>query len=940
MKYPFRLLSAIPLLLCFFASFGQVSFSNGNYKLPATSFRSGVAIAVTDVNGDGLDDLVRLGQGRQLTIDWQSFDGGSFNSQIFSLGGGQSQWSICVGDVDNNGIGDVLYGGSYDGVKLWKGNANGSSYTSSQLPGPGLFVQGTNLVDINNDGWLDFFSCHDDGESRIWANNGQGSFVAADDWIDMATVPVSDNSGNYGSVWTDIDNDGDMDLYIAKCRQGVNDPQDPRRINALFINNGSGQFSERAAEANLKIGAQSWTADFGDIDNDGDMDCFITNHDVPSQLLINDGQGVFTDITATSGIVVQGLPIQGIMRDFNNDGFVDILVSGTRHYLYLNNGDLTFTSVTGLFNNNQVESFAVGDLNHDGYLDIYAGYAQIYTTPSNIDDVLWLNDGGDNHFLNVSLQGVTSNRSGVGARLELYGPWGVQIREVRAGESYGITNSLHQHFGLGQHLLADSLIIRWPGGTVDTYTGLEADQFINVIENTCISPPSNLSLSGPTTMCAGDSLAISATEGYAYQWNTGETTATISVTTQGSYQVSVSNGSGCASVSQVVQVIVDPDETPSIQITGDTLFCSGGSVLLTSSPAASYLWSDGSTEQSVEVSSSGSFTVTIPGQCREFSAAAVVVDVITIPQPNLLDIDLHAGDSITLTAEGQNIRWYEDTAGTVLLGSGNSLTIPWSDTSFNIYADARVIFDGGSAQVGQTNHTGSNFSGNQFNGGIIFDAYQPFSLSTVKVYTDREGYRIIELRDAQNALIDSQLVFIPIGTHVLSLDMPVPQGDNLVLTTNQTHNSSVFGYVSPRLRRSDSNVTFPYDVSGIVSLKSTTLGADRYYYFYDWTIELPDESCISERATFDVTIVADQAPDTEKGISIYPNPTTGIIRLTDSEEAASALEFTVISTTGQILDQGRTSAGGQIDISSYPPGIYWLRTVLHGQRQWHKIIKL
>lgn len=940
MKSFYCLLSLLSLLLGFVTSQAQVSFTNGNHKLPTASFRSGVAIAVSDVNGDGLDDLVRLGQARQLTIDWQSFDGGTFNSQVFSLGGGQVQWSMCVGDVDNNGFGDILHGGSYDGVKLWKGNANGSNYTSSLLPGPGLFVQGTNLVDINNDGWLDFFSCHDDAESRIWANDGQGNFVAADDWIDMATVPASDNSGNYGSVWTDIDNDGDLDLYIAKCRQGVNDPQDPRRINALFINEGNGQFSERAAEANLKIGAQSWTADFGDIDNDGDMDCFITNHDVASQLLINDGQGVFTDITAAAGIVVQGLPIQGIMRDFNNDGLVDILVSGTRHYLYINNGDLTFTSVQGLFNNNQIESYAVGDLNHDGYLDIYAGYAQIYTTPSNIDDVLWLNDGGDNHFLSVSLQGVTSNRSGIGARLELHGPWGVQVREVRAGESYGITNSLHQHFGMGQHLTADSLVIRWPSGTIDTYTGLEANQFIHVIENTCISPPSYLSLSGPTTMCSGDSLTISAPPGFSYQWNTGENTASVSVTTQGTYQVSVSNGSGCSSVSQVVQVVVDPDETPVIQITGDTIFCSGGSVLLTASPATTYLWSNGSTEQSVEITSSGTYFVTVPGQCREFSAAAVVIDVISVPPPLQVDIQYFTGDSIVMVAEGQNIRWYQDPNGTDLLGSGNQLTIPWSDTTFSIFADARIIFDGGSAQVGQANHAGSNFSGNQFNGGIIFDAYQPFTLNTVKVYTDREGFRIIELRDAQNMLLDTQMVYVPVGTHVLTLNMPIPQGNNLVLTTDQNHNTSVFGYVSPRLRRSDSNVNFPYNLEGIVSLKSTTLGADRYYYFYEWTIDLPDDECTSELTTFTATIVADNDLRPGAMLSIYPNPTTGIIQLKGDGSTFAQATYTITNAIGQTLQHISPSNSNQLDISTYLPGIYWLRTETNGQVGWHKIVKL
>jgi hypothetical protein len=91
------------------------------------------------------------------------------------------------------------------------------------------------------------FACHDDAAGRIWGNDGSGALQESNNWIDLATVPASDNSGNYGSVWSDIDNDGDLDLYIAKCRQGVNDPSDPRRINALYINDGAGNYTEAAA---------------------------------------------------------------------------------------------------------------------------------------------------------------------------------------------------------------------------------------------------------------------------------------------------------------------------------------------------------------------------------------------------------------------------------------------------------------------------------------------------------------------------------------------------------------------------------------------------------------------------------------------------------------------------------------------------------------------
>ena len=95
------------------------------------------------------------------------------------------------------------------------------------------------MMDMNNDGWLDVFGCHDNAAPRTWLNNGSGS-LTYNAWINYATSPSSDMSGNYGSTWTDFDNDGDIDFYITKCRQGVNDPNDPRRWNRLFVNNGSG----------------------------------------------------------------------------------------------------------------------------------------------------------------------------------------------------------------------------------------------------------------------------------------------------------------------------------------------------------------------------------------------------------------------------------------------------------------------------------------------------------------------------------------------------------------------------------------------------------------------------------------------------------------------------------------------------------------------------
>ena len=672
---------------------GQISFKNANDRLQNSGVHSGVAIAVLDMNGDGLDDIVRLSGARFLMIEYQSRTSALFDSYSFETLSNSNQWSMVAADVDNNGYCDVLTGGAYDGVKLVKADASGTSFELSQLPGNGLFVQVSNLVDINNDGFLDYFACHDDAESRIWANDGTGNFINADEWIDMAVNPNNNesNSGNYGSIWTDFDNDGDIDLYIAKCRQGVDSSTDPRRINMLFVNDGMGNFVEAAEASNLKIGAQSWTADFQDIDNDGDYDCFITNHDVPSMLLENDGTGVFTDITASSGLVIGGLAIQGVMRDFDNDGFVDVLVSGTQQYLYRNNGDKTFSLVEGVFSNNDMESFAIGDLNHDGYLDIYAGYADLYTSPSNIDDVLWLNEGAGNNFITFNLIGTQSNRSAVGARVELYGDWGMQVREVRAGESYGIMNSLHQHFGIGQSTSVDSVIIKWPSGIIDTHTNLEANQFITLIEGTCISPTNTISSNGEGVFCEGESVELTAgIEGeYDYLWNTGDTTASITVTEAGIYNLILTDENDCFSVSQNIELSLNPDETPVLSFEGDTVFCQGGSVMLISSEAMTYEWSNGATGQAIEVSEEGEYTVTIEGLCESFTSAPISVNVLEAPVPELEGYDVVATD-VTIDVSGTNILWYDEEDAIDPIAAGNQLVVSVeNDTTLTYYAKAQ-----------------------------------------------------------------------------------------------------------------------------------------------------------------------------------------------------------------------------------------------------------
>ncbi|MCA9780577.1 MAG: VCBS repeat-containing protein, partial [Candidatus Eremiobacteraeota bacterium] len=110
---------------------------------------------------------------------------------------------------------------------------------------------------------------------------------------------------------------------------GVDDPADPRRLNLLFQNDGNNNYVEVAAQANLQPFGQSWAADFADIDNDGDLDCFVINHDINNSLYRNNGNGTFTDITLASNLLSAfngvGAGIQVKFADFDNDGFVDLL---------------------------------------------------------------------------------------------------------------------------------------------------------------------------------------------------------------------------------------------------------------------------------------------------------------------------------------------------------------------------------------------------------------------------------------------------------------------------------------------------------------------------------------------------------------------------------------------------------------------------------------
>ncbi len=928
----------------------QISFTNKTNLLTPVNHFSGITMAVTDMNEDGLDDIIRFNRTTLLNIQYQTLPDQAFLASSITPLPGDSTWGMCTADVNNDGLGDVMAGGLYDGVKIVRSNANGT-FTIQNLTNPATFVQGVNFADINNDGWLDAFVCHDHGVARIFGNNGNGTFTYQPNWINLKTSPASDNSGNYGSVWSDVNNDGLLDLYIAHCRQDVTDATDPRRINQLFLNNGDGTYTQDIADVSgLRIGAQSWTADFGDIDNDGDFDCFITNHDVNSQLLENDGSGHFTDITAAGGLIgaIQGLPLQGVFRDFDNDGFTDIIVAGDNHYIFRNNGDKTFSTIPNPFNSNEMESFAIGDLNGDGFQDVYGGYALVYTNPSNIPDALWMNNGNDNHFFGLNLRGQQSNRSGVGAKVHLYSALGIQTREVRSGESYGISNSLQIHFGMGQITDIDSVIVHWPSGIRDVIYRPTVDQYVTLNEGGCISPSISILAEGPTTFCTGQSVTLRMADSFdAYLWSTGATTSNISVATAGLYVVTITNSEGCSAVSNAIPITVDPIQIPSVEALGDTTFCAGGELVLVSSVATSYLWNTGATTQSIAVSQNGSFSVAAQGLCAAFNSTPIHVNVLEAALPSVAPDTILVGESATLIAAGDKVTWYPTETAQINLAVNDTLVTQALTETTTYWLTNTTVYGIPNDFVGMVNHQGSLTSQVGYNGGLVFDCFKPFILAKTKVITDVPGDRKIDLRAFNGDILQSKTFTIPAGTTILDLNFDVPVGTDFLLTTDKTVNENSIGSSGPQLRRSSEGCAFPYDIASVVSIKNSTFNTTRYYYFYNWEVKFYGYECTSERVPVTV-VVEDQSgtatlPTWASGLRIFPNPTTGILNLELQGFTGGELLASVKNAQGQTLqtrafDAPAGNAVFSTDLSLFPSGIYWLELASEAEVAQRKVV--
>jgi enediyne biosynthesis protein E4 len=464
---------------------------------------------------------------------------------LFNIAGGSSgaSWS----DVNNDGMLDLLIIAKAQGGTILLTNRGDGSFGKSLNSGiPISGLGGGPFADIDNDGDVDLFVS---GANGFYRNTGAGKFVAL--------TPAPAVSGTYTAAWADYDNDGFIDLFCGNYYTGG--------ANFLFHNNGLGGFTKVIDLAPARDRSYSQGIAWGDYDNDGLPDLFVSNTSAQKCFLYhNDGPGGFTKITNSPVTTIAGNYACGAWGDYDNDGYLDLfvcgykerrrlfrnnrdgsftealsagfgaqdigedqsaswidfdndahldlficgggLVYGLKDALYRNNGDGTFSRHgRGSLVNDQGEGAAAawGDFDRDGFPDLFITNFQNTGARSNY---LYHASGNSNAWLNIRLTGRISNRSAIGTKIRVLasiaGKPREQLREISGGGAYLAQNSLEAMFGLGDATIIDSVRIEWPSGIVQELRSVAARQFLSFTEPPRIAG-ATLSLSEFSFRCEG-----------------------------------------------------------------------------------------------------------------------------------------------------------------------------------------------------------------------------------------------------------------------------------------------------------------------------------------------------------------------------------------------------------------------------------------------------
>jgi hypothetical protein len=403
-------------------------------------------------------------------------------------------------DYDNDGYPDAFVANWYNlNNLLYHNDANGAF--TQVLTGPAVTDGGYSETaawgDYNNDGLVDLYVANSSGSKLnfLYRNAGNGQFVRI-----TAGRQSTDVGTSRGVNWVDYDDDGDLDLFVANESN-----ENEFLYRNMLVESGVDTFQRVATGPLVTSGGSTWSASWADYDNDGDQDVFVANQSFQAgRIYVNGGGGTFTPDTSGPVATTLAYNSSGGWGDIDNDGDLDLVVTqaysgpASTNILYRNMLTETDTARMERVLSGPVVTdagyqygTAWGDYDGDGDLDLFV--ARTYA--ENQANAFYRNDGGPNHWLTLDLRGTTSNAAAIGAKVRikaaLNGSPAWQMRVVE-GQSAYCGQNLQLHFGLLDAAVADSLVIEWPSGNVETFAGVAADRHLVAVENdsTPVSPVS------------------------------------------------------------------------------------------------------------------------------------------------------------------------------------------------------------------------------------------------------------------------------------------------------------------------------------------------------------------------------------------------------------------------------------------------------------------
>jgi|HubBroStandDraft_6_1064221.scaffolds.fasta_scaffold01807_4 tetratricopeptide (TPR) repeat protein len=465
-------------------------------------------LIVDDFGRNGLFDIVTSDFGQCAPMHYFHNNGdGTFADHTAQAGladqlGGLN---LIQTDYNNDGCLDIfVLRGAWEFPQrpsLLRNNCDGTFTDVTAASGLNLPLQTQTGVwaDIDNDGYLDLFVGNENGPSHLYRNKGDGTFEDISHAAGIDRVAFTK-----GVVAGDYDNDGYVDFYVSNLNGD----------NSLYHNNHNGTFTDVALQAGVQKPWQSFAAWFFDYDNDGWPDLFVTSYYVsvdesvrtylgltPNaetlKLYKNLGNGTFRDVTAEVGLDRVFMPMGANFGDIDNDGYLDIyLGTGNPSYasmlpnvlLHNKEGkfftDVTASSGTGELHKGHGVAFA--DIDNDGDEDLLTEIGGAVIGDSHAFR-LFENPGNGNDWISLHLDGVKTNRAAIGARIKVTvqdqgQPQRFIFRTVGSGGSFG-ASPLTQHIGLGKSARILDLEIDWPvSKTTQHFANVAPDQFLEIRE--------------------------------------------------------------------------------------------------------------------------------------------------------------------------------------------------------------------------------------------------------------------------------------------------------------------------------------------------------------------------------------------------------------------------------------------------------------------------